>query len=265
MDNKIKINPATFYFEVGLYKKIYPKESGYDNTTSLLSSLYSNDILGYNFNLSSETTFRTIDRPPTMFGNLYLNGIHRIDVICKRDENYKLVFYVEKTDDFIQKVGQLPSYADLQKIDKDFEKELSSDDKNNYAKAIGLFSYNVNIGAYSYLRRIFENIIYNCYITNKNEIKNLLEEDFRRLNMSEKIFTLKDFLPQSITKFKIMYGIVSKGIHELSEDECSKYFIPLKTVIDLAIKENIKIKQEISDKKELENELQKIALELSNN
>jgi hypothetical protein len=173
----------------------------------------------------------------------------------------KLVY---KTKTTLEKIGQLPSYADLQKIDKDFEKELSKEDKINYNKAIGLFSHGANIGAYAYLRRIFENMIITAFDENFAEI-NITHDEFTKLRMDEKISTIKKYLPESLVEFKSFYGIVSKGIHELSEEDCGKYFGILKSVIDMCIKENIGKKQEIQRKVDLRKMVANAELELSKN
>lgn len=38
-------------------------------------------------------------------------------------------------------------------------------------------------------------------------------------------------MPEVLTKNTTIYGILSKGIHELSEEECRKYFLVVKECI----------------------------------
>ena len=57
--------------------------------------------------------------------------------------------------------------------------------------------------------------------------------------MDEKIYTLKDYLPSFIVKNRAVYGILSKGIHELSEDECLAYFGCMRSSIELILDERI--------------------------
>jgi hypothetical protein len=40
-----------------------------------------------------------------------------------------------------------------------------------------------------------------------------------------------------------MYGILSKGLHELSEDECKTYFPVLRTAIEIILDEKIALKE----------------------
>ena len=49
--------------------------------------------------------------------------------------------------------------------------------------------------------------------------------------MAERIKMLQGYLPEMLTKNTTIYGILSKGIHELSEDECRKYFPVVKKCI----------------------------------
>ena len=42
--------------------------------------------------------------------------------------------------------------------------------------------------------------------------------------MDEKIKTLTGYLPPFIVEQNSIYGILSKGIHELSEEDCLKYY-----------------------------------------
>ena len=60
-------------------------------------------------------------------------------------------------------------------------------------------------------------------------------EDFERLKFDVKIDTLKDYLPEVLVANKNVYGIVSKGIHELSEDECREMFPYIKAGIELIL------------------------------
>jgi hypothetical protein len=264
--NNIETTNYQFFFDCGLYEIVEMQEK---EIKMFIYSLYQDNVIGYNPLLKSETTFSPRhDYIPSSISSMYeeltRNGLHKIILECKRDATFKIVFYLYKTKNTVQKIGQLPSYADLQKIDKDFEKELSKEDKINYNKAIGLFSHGANIGAYAYLRRIFENMIINAFDENSAEIK-IINYEFMKLRMDEKITLLKKYLPESLVEFKSFYGIISKGIHELSEEDCGKYFSILKNIIDMCIKESIIKKQEVKRKKELKKAFQQAQEELTSN
>lgn len=56
-------------------------------------------------------------------------------------------------------------------------------------------------------------------------------EMFERARVAEKIKMLEGYLPDILVKNATIYGILSKGIHELSEEECRKYFPVVKECI----------------------------------
>ena len=82
--------------------------------------------------------------------------------------------------------------------------------------------------AYVYLRRILERLIYQAKETAVDAIDN---EMFERARVAEKIKMLEGYLPDILVKNATIYGILSKGIHELSEEECRKYFPVVKECI----------------------------------
>lgn len=69
--------------------------------------------------------------------------------------------------------------------------------------------------------------------------------------MEQKIDLLKDYLPKFLVSHKAIYWILSKHIHELEKEECSKNFIIIKWWIELILDERIKLLEE----KKKENEL----------
>lgn len=80
--------------------------------------------------------------------------------------------------------------------------------------------------------------------------------------MNEKIRLLKDYLPEFLVKNKFIYSILSKAIHELREDECLKYFAPVKLGIELILDEKLeeldreaKIKEAAKSLSEIHSEL----------
>lgn len=61
-----------------------------------------------------------------------------------------------------------------------------------------------------------------------------------------------------IVKNHSIYSILSKGIHELSEEECLKYFIPIKNGIELILDENLEKQEKVRKIKETENRIAEI-------
>lgn len=82
------------------------------------------------------------------------------------------------------------------------------------------------------------------------------------LKFDKKIETLKDYLPEALVKNKAIYGIVSKGIHELSEEECLDMFQPLLIGIELILDEVLAQKEKEKREKELQSFISKKSEEL---
>lgn len=61
---------------------------------------------------------------------------------------------------------------------------------------------------------------------------------------------LKNSIPEFPVNNKTLYSILSKGIHELSEEECLDIFPVLKTAIEYILDE-IKAKKELEEKKRI--------------
>jgi len=172
-------------------------------------------------------------------------------------------FYLEYNESndvmILTKVGQNPSMADLYSGDKlKYKTVLDNDMYLEYTKALGLYAHGVGIGSFTYLRRIIEKLTYNIYEENKAQI-HITETNFDKLRLKERIDALKGFLPDILVREKNIYEILSKGIHELDEDECNRAFSVLKTGIDLILDDILAMK----DRKEKEEQLNKDIAEMT--
>ena len=149
--------------------------------------------------------------------------------VCSMNEDHHLDYIVLTTDTSMMKIGQYPSVADMTfpKLDA-YKHVISKEDRKELGTAIGLFASGVGAGSYVYLRRILERIIYKAKETAGDTVN---DEKFEQAKMAERIKMLEGDLPETLTKNTIIYGILSKGIHELSEEECLRYFPVVKECI----------------------------------
>ena len=164
----------------------------------------------------------------------YLNKRYAMTYRCTRDRQHFIIFDLITTDDKIIKIGQYPSVADLVIPEIAKYKPVLGTQYREFSKAIGLFAHGIGIGSFVYLRRIIENLVFDKY----NEVSENLEisnTEFMRLKFDEKIEALKPYLPEVLVANKNIYGIVSKGIHELSEEECREMFPYIKAGIELIL------------------------------
>lgn len=188
--------------------------------------------------------------------NLY--GKYGLVFQCQRCSRSEYIFVFLVDDYSFRKIGQYPSLADLQLHDIKKYRKILKDDYREFSKAIGLFANNIGIGSFVYLRRIFENLIYETYKESELEI-----EKFESLRMNEKVKVLKNYLPDVISELPQLYAIISKGIHELSEEKCKEIFPQLKVAIELILDEKLAAKEENKKITELKSFISTTATEIN--
>jgi len=171
---------------------------------------------------------------------------------CQRDPSHTFRFIFEIQNGFLQKIGQYPSMADIDEghvshyrgvLDRSHYRELS--------RAIALTSHGVGIGSFVYLRRIFEDLVEDAHgVAQKTDGWD--DTSYEGARMSDKIQILRHFLPEFLVEQRVLYGIMSKGIHELSEEECLSHFPVVKAGIEIILDQRLaekKQKQKLEDAK----------------
>jgi hypothetical protein len=167
------------------------------------------------------------------------SGFFTVPIRCTRDRDHKQYFIFHALDRKLQKVGQLPSIADLNLFDvKKYSKVLDKKYFQEFTKAIGLSSHGIGVGSFVYLRRIFEFLIEEAHVVAQLE-ESWSEVAYSQSRVGEKIELLKNQLPDFLIENKAMYSILSKGIHELSEQECLTAFPALKVGIEIILEEKL--------------------------
>jgi hypothetical protein len=173
-------------------------------------------------------------------------GLISISASCIRgvDESYTsgcrsplhIVFH--KEHDMVQKIGQRPSAADLAfgSLDEAFDKELDVDRRHELGTAIGLHAHGVGIGSFVYLRRIFEALLEQAH-AQAMMAPAWDESAYVTARTAERIQLLKEQLPSRLVASAGLYGVLSLGIHDLSDDDCLESFNLVKSVIELILKE----------------------------
>jgi len=197
------------------------------------------------------------------------NQISNLTYICSKDETHIMNFIILLKDEYIMKIGQFPSYADIDLPQaKKYKSILGEHYYNEYKRAIGLFSCNVGIGSFVYLRRIIERLVYEAFERAKEDGKltdykfNYIDKKKHQRRMDGKIRLLKGYLPNIMVKNPEVYGIVSKGIHELSEEECLKHFPVIKNGINLILNDEVARREKLQDEKDYQKSLQPIVKEI---
>jgi hypothetical protein len=164
-------------------------------------------------------------------------GFFEITATCARNEKHNLIVYFMIAASSVIKIGQWPSLADILLDElKPLRSAINKQDAAELHKAIGLAAHGVGVGSYVYLRRVFERLIFQSFEANKDAV-GLEHENFQRLRMPDKIEKLRDHLPPFLVKHRDVYGQLSDGIHNLSEEECLAYFDVFKGAVFLMLKQ----------------------------
>lgn len=225
------------------------------NTTSLKldDKLLKSTIYSYQVDFIDEEDVSSIDyRIASNYENkLDLLNKHRIfekQAICSFDNNHTMdfIFYInisQNKDEYIiklSKIGQNPSFTNLNRYKFKKYSKLLKEIKcyDDYIKGINLFSHDIGIGSYVYLRRILEKLLLFKYKENKNSI-NIDFEEFKIKDMKDKIKILKEYLPDFLNENKSIYNILSAGIHILDEEICKGYFSILLSAIDIILDQEL--------------------------
>lgn len=239
------LDPYNFYFELPLYTSI---EITSDNLAAFQKlAFYEGKINGYNPELKEQTTFDvTVNlRYAKSFKTpAYFDATTMASLKCLRTDKSFYYYFVTFQKNgagnyFLHKIGQIPSIADLHISQiKNYNKVLPKERLKEFTKAIGLAANGVGIGSFVYLRRIFEHLIEEAHQKAK-KMEGWKEVSYQKSRMNEKIEILKIELPEFLVEHKEMYGILSKGIHELEEQECLLHFLPVRTGIEMILDDKV--------------------------
>ncbi|WP_417764934.1 hypothetical protein [Shewanella chilikensis] len=173
-------------------------------------------------------------------------GYQILEMTCARNHDHKLKYYYFLGENHVEKVGQDPSLADIANDEAAaYRSILSKTDAAELHKAIGLAAHGIGIGSFVYLRRIFERLIYERF-SSFSEEKEWDRQAFGKLRMNEKVEFLKGYIPDFLYDHRELYSILSKGIHELSDEECLKVFEPIKLSLKIILEEDKKKKDELA-------------------
>jgi hypothetical protein len=185
-----------------------------------------------------------------------------LEVFCPRNRQHRLVYAFTVFSNQLSKVGQYPSLADLKEYDlRKYRPLLTEEQYREFARAVGLVSHGIGIGAFVYLRRIFEDLVEEAHDVAKRD-STWNEDEFQKVRMEQKILSLRTHLPEFLVEKRDIYGILSKGIHDLSENECLAYFDTMRIGIELILEKRLAIREQEGRVKEASKEIARIKSEL---
>ena len=269
ISGQMSLQPETFFFKIPLYGEIEITSDNWSDFTHLIQ--FRGRVEGYNPIRGANSTFAAYEMVSGQIerGNLdYLfsyGEIFKLSIKCLRYDDI-LSYFVKYTPKYeededgdltrvpnhgiLMKVGQNPPLVDfhIEQIKK-FKGLLTKEKQKEFVRAVGLVTHGVGIGSFVYLRRIFEDLIQEAYLVASGQ-SGWNDVLYKESRMTERIELLKNHLPDFLVKNRGLYGIMSKGIHELSEIECLDYFDTVRLGIERILEE--KLEQQQKEKKDKE-------------
>lgn len=257
-----QLSVQKFLLETPLYSKFRLPSDG------VLRLLYSRGekgkIDGYCLYCAKETTF-VIEGQHVSGGDPWnklslRDSYDEMQLCCSRDSNHSIRYYFKIKGMVVEKVGQYPSLADIaiNETRTKYKNVLKDDNWSEFYKAMGLAAHGEGIGAFVYLRRVFERLIKQRFDEHKDK-ENWKDQPFMTWRMNERVEFLKDYLPPFLVENSRIYSIFSVGIHELDNQSCLDFFEIGKQSIISILEEDLRLKAEKERKATLASAIQKFS------
>jgi len=234
---------TTIYFQMPLYIKIEPSQVALQDIEDFVQQLKDvpESIDAYCIECGKESSFKGVEVKIFADEDDMLPGIFGVHFTCSRNSEHEAIVFFYATTSYIVKIGQYPSLADLKiRENKRFDKVLPNSLRSEFSRAVGLAAHGIGVGSFVYLRRVFEKLVFDTY---ENEYMSKAFDDkvprekFYAMRMDEKIQLLRHFLPEFLVENRKIYAILSKGIHELDDQECLEYFDTIRLSIEYILQE----------------------------
>jgi len=190
------------------------------------------------------------------FSNPQIAGSNlRFQYKCEACRSFvrEFTFFISPQRDYIYKTGQYPEWEI--KMDKNLESTLGKHAKT-FRKGLVCESQGYGIGAFSYYRRITEEIIDELLdsitdLIDKNnleEYKTALEATKKTRVTQEKIDLIKDLLPEilkpnGVNPLGILHSELSEGLHANTDEACLENATHVKDILTFLINQIIQSKE----------------------
>lgn len=169
---------------------------------------------------------------------------------CARDEDHCFMAQItyDETKNSIRKIGQNFSVADIDAPEfNKFRNVLPKEKLSDLKRSAGLISHGVGAGSFVYLRRVIEYLLESAH-DEAEKAGAIKPEEYEKARAVERIKMLKNYLPDTMVQNASVYGILSKGVHELDEETCKKLYSLMKNTI-IEILEDLLAKREKEERR----------------
>jgi hypothetical protein len=238
--------PAKWFFlELALYHKCELTDNDNHPLEVFISSSHQFDT--YCPECEAESTFKceglSKGSAPSAPKTIHHDRDFGFHFSCARNNAHRIWFGFTVKADCIIKIMQYPSAADLSEGKVLKYKQVLAENANEFSKAIGLHAHGVGIGSFVYLRRIIERLVEEAHTEAQKEPSWNEVEYQTKLRVAEKIKYLGDRLPEFLTSNTMIYSILSKGIHSLTEKECNEAFEAVRLGIEVILDDKLAAKE----------------------
>jgi hypothetical protein len=213
------------------------------------------------------TTQKDNDDLPFNMSPFNYSGIFEVVAACTRARHHVVTaffqgVYGKKEDGSsvqgIEKIGQTPSLLEFKRGGlNELGKTLGKEKAKELAAARVLASHGYSVGAFTYLRRIFEHLINKV----ESEVPTpaaWLPDEFAKADMPTKIQLLRGHLPKELVSNADLYKVLSEGVHNLTERQCGDYYGTVEKGIVLIAEDITRTKTREAEKAEFLNAIQKL-------
>lgn len=239
MDNKLKDSLYDLFVNKGVYGKIkninfsdFYKLTLAENLINSVDLFCPNCNVNKTFVIKKTNTSRGLGETFTREELTYHHHINEFSYECPTCKKILYIALFYNGQDII-KISQYPSLYD---VSRDELKKYKSNDLineenfNQIYKADICASESYFIAAFAYMRRVYETLMLSVFHQHESEL-NLTIDEFKKLSGQEKIKIIRPYLAIDEGIYGPLYSLLSGGIHEYTEDECSKYYSFLKLVL----------------------------------
>jgi hypothetical protein len=171
----------------------------------------------------------------------YKNGYYDLRFKCQRDESHIITFNLTVFKNHLMKIGQFPSVSHIKSSEFEKYKPVIGDENvEELKKAERSYGMHLGVGAFTYLRRIFERIVEKFHGEAKNSPvwSAEKEEKFSNIRLVEKLEMLEDFLPKFVVdNKKTFYAVLSNAVHNMNDKECLENYETAKECLDIILDE----------------------------
>ena len=182
--------------------------------------------------------------------------VFHLKYICQSCKTFdrRFFIYVNKEMDTCYKVGQYPEWEI--KMDKNLEEIIGKHSKT-FRKGLVCEAQGYGIGAFSYYRRITEEIIDELLDSivdlidekDKEEYMSALQQTKQTRVTQDKINIVKDLLPlilkpNGVNPLGVLHSELSEGLHAETDEDCLEVANHIKSILTFLINQIIRTKEQ---------------------